>query len=343
VTALRAMALGLVFVSLLFWTLVMRLVGRRLNPAWNIFQEAVIRQMRFSFRRLMDVPDMGPTRRLMDSLGAAARVQGEKVKITPLAPGGPRGNWVTPTELGPNPGQGRVVLFLHGGGYVMCSPVTHRLFMARTARVVGARVLGLKYRLAPEHPFPAALDDAVAAYRWLLDTGHKPADILLVGDSAGGGLALATLKRLRDEGAPLPVGAALLSPWVDMAADDSSLRDNASVDYLGPMAHRMGEMATHYLGGADPKDPLASPLHGDLGGLPPLLLHAGGAEVLRGQVERLADRARSSGVEVELSVYPDMVHVWHAFAGVFPQAGEALEAVGAFARQRFAAATADTK
>ena len=337
------MALGLVFVSLLLWTLVMHLVGRRLYPAWSIFQEAVIRQMRFSFRRLMDVPDMGPTRRLMDTLGAAARVHKEKVRITPLAPGGPQGYWFTPTELRSAPGQGPVVLFLHGGGYVMCSPVTHRLFMARTARVIGARVLGLKYRLAPEHPFPAALDDAVAAYRWLLDNGHEPAEILFVGDSAGGGLALATLKRLRDEGVPLPAGAALLSPWVDLAADDSSLRDNAGLDYLGYMAPRMAEMATHYLGGADAEDPLASPLHGDLKGLPPLLLHAGGVEVLRGQVERLADRARAAGVQVELSVYPDMVHVWHAFAGVFPQAGEAMKAVGAFARQRFAAATADTR
>lgn len=335
-TTLRALALGFVFVGLFFWTLALRLIGRRLHPAWGIFQETVVRQLRFCFGRLAGLSELGPTRRLMDALGAMGRIRPDKVRVARLEAGGPRGEWLTPTELESGPGQDPVLLFLHGGGYVMCSPDTHRLLMARVARVTGARVLSLDYRLAPEFPFPAALDDAMACYRWLLAQGHKPSDILLAGDSAGGGLALATLKRLRDEGEPLPAGAILLSPWVDLAAGDSSLEENAGVDYLGTLVPHMNELAHHYLNGAHARDPLASPLYGDLSGLPPLLIHAGGAEVFRGQVERLARRAREAGVQVEFTVYPGMVHVFQSFGGVFPLARQALREVGAFARSALA-------
>ena len=329
---MRGLALGLVFAGLFFWTIALRLMGRRLYPTWSIFQEAVVRQMRFSFGRLAGLHELGPTRRLMDALGAMGRIRRDKVRVAQLGAGEPRGEWLTPTELEPGAGGGPVLLYLHGGGYVMCSPDTHRMLVARVARVTGARVLNLDYRLAPEFPFPAALDDTMACYRWLLARGHKPGEILLAGDSAGGGLALATLKRLRDEGEPLPAGAMLLSPWVDLAAQDSSLEENAGLDYLGALAPHMVELAGHYLNGVDARDPLASPLHGDLSGLPPLLIHAGGAEVFRGQVERLARRAREAGVQVEFTVYPGMIHVFHSFGGVFPQASEALREVGDFAR-----------
>ena len=330
---LRAMGLLGLFLVTLCWTLCLRLVGRRLHPAWGLLQETVMRLMRRAFGRPVTASGLPAIRRLMDGLGGMARLRPGKITHAALRePGGPRGEWLTPTELEGEGGP--VILYLHGGGYVFCSPATHRLLMTRVARAAGARVLGLRYRLAPEHPFPGALDDAVACYRWLLERGAAPGEIVLAGDSAGGGLALALLKRLRDEGTPLPAGAALLSPWVDLDADDDSLRAHAGVDYLGTSVDGMPDLARQYLGDAGPRHPLASPLHGDLSGLPPLLLHAGGVEVLRGQVERLGQRARKAGVEVELKVWPDMVHVFHAFSGVFPQASVAVREVGAWARQR---------
>ena len=171
------------------------------------------------------------------------------------------------------------------------------------ARAAGARVLGLDYRLAPEHPFPAAVEDAVAGYRWLLAQGHPADRVVFAGDSAGGGLALAAMLYIKQEGLPLPAGAALLSPWVDLAAEDASIREHAHLDYASPKRGQLTLLSELYLAGADPQDPLASPIHGDLTGLPPLLIHAGGVEVLRRQVERLARRAKRAGVEVQLCVY----------------------------------------
>ncbi len=339
---LRIMGRFCLFLLYLISTLCLRLVGRRLYPAWGWFQETVVRFMRWSFGRPMENLDLALERRILDILGALARLRPDKIRLVRQEEeGGPSGEWLIPAELSGEGGP--VILYLHGGGYMFCSPVTHRLFITRVARAAGARVLGLRYRLAPEHPFPAALDDAVAGYCWLLERGNSPEEILLAGDSAGGGLALALLKRLRDEGKPLPAGAALLSPWVDLVADDDSMREYAGVDYLGTSVAGSGQHVRLVLGDADPRDPLASPLHGDLSGLPPLLLHAGGVEILRGQIERLARRAREAGVGVELKVWPHMVHVFQSMNGVFPQGREAVREVGIFARRRLGLPNSGTR
>src|SRR5580700_2171541 len=210
------------------------------------------------------------------------------IRVTPAQLGGVPGEWVE----GPKSGE-LVLLYLHGGGYFGCSAESHRPITAAFARQ-GFRVLAPNYRLAPENPFPAAVDDAVAAYRGLLGAGYSPAQIVVAGDSAGGGLALSLLLELRDRGNPLPRGAALFSPWTDLAATGESILTNAKrcAMFHGPDIARS---ARYYLGEMDPRNPLASPLYGDLGGLPPLLIHVGADEVLRDDSTRLAERARAAG------------------------------------------------
>ncbi len=231
----------------------------------------------------------------------------------------------------------RVILYLHGGGYCVGSPRTHRDFAWRLSAASAARVLLPDYRRAPEHPFPTAVDDAVAAYRWLLVEGIDPAHLVIAGDSAGGGLALAALVRLRDEGERLPAAAALLSPWVDLALTGNSLQSKAAEDpVLSPA--QLQEFAELYLGDADPRTPLASPLYADLAGLPPLLIQAGGAEILLDDAVRLAERAEAAGVEVTLDVWPEMIHVWQGFAGFLPEGQTAVTKLGAFIRKHTAQA-----
>ena len=229
--------------------------------------------------------------------------------------------------------QGAVVLYLHGGGYCIGSLNTHRGMAARVAAVCGARVLNVDYRLAPEHPHPAAVDDAMAAYRWLLGTGVAPGAVVLGGDSAGGGLVVATLLALRDAGDPLPTGGFCLSPWVDLTCTAGTFQTKADDD---PMCTKEGldEMAAAYAGEHGLEHPLVSPLHADLSGLPPLLIHVGTAEVLLDDAVRLAERARAAGVDVRLEAWDDLVHVFQAFAPMVPEAIEALDGIGAFARER---------
>ena len=192
-------------------------------------------------------------------------------------------------------------------------------------------MLGLNYRLAPENPFPAAVDDALAGYRYLLDHGFEPAHIAIAGDSAGGGLTLATLVAIRDAKLPLPAAGVCLSPWVDMEAKGESMTTRADMD---PIASRdaLFMMAQSYLGGNDPKTPLAAPLHADLKGLPPLLIQVGDAEVLLDDSNRVAARARTSQVKVTLEIWPEMIHVWQLFASFLPEGQEAIEGIGKFIR-----------
>jgi epsilon-lactone hydrolase len=227
----------------------------------------------------------------------------------------------------------RAICYFHGGAYTAGSLATHRLHVANLSAVTGVRVLNVDYRLAPEDPHPAAVDDAAAAYRWLLAEGLAPSRVVLAGDSAGGGLAAAALVVLRDAGDPLPAGAALLSPWTDLTLTAVSHATRAEVD---PMVSREGlaPSAEAYLAGADPTTPTASPLHADLAGLPPLVVHVGDHEVLLDDAVGLADRARRAGVDVELWVAPEMIHVWHAFAGIVPEGVEAMERLAAWIRQR---------
>lgn len=227
----------------------------------------------------------------------------------------------------------RVVYYLHGGAYTTCSPRTHRALAAAIARASGARALLPDYRLAPEHVFPAAVDDAQTAYRWLLASGIAPERIVMAGDSAGGGLAVATAVALRDAGDPLPAGLVLLSPWTDLAATGVTMRTRARAD---PWLHADGVAPAGriYLGDADPRSPLASPIYADLQGLPPMLIQVGDDEILLDDAIRLADRARASGVAVTLDIWPGMWHVFQAVLGYMPEPVRAIRKIGVFVRER---------
>ena len=253
------------------------------------------------------------------------------VRCEPIEIGRIRAEWI----VAPGAADDRVILYLHGGGYVMGSINTHRAMIARISRAAKARVLALDYRLAPEHPFPAALDDATAAYRWLIAQGYKPNKITISGDSAGGGLTFATLLSLRDSKAPMPAAAVPISPWTDLAATGESLRTRAKAD---PMVGNSGlvPMAKHYAGTHDLKHPLVSPLYAELHDLPPLLIHVGDAEILLDDSTRIAERAKAAGVDVTLEVWPEMVHVWHVFAKLLPEAQQAIDRIGEFVLERTA-------
>lgn len=226
----------------------------------------------------------------------------------------------------------RVVLYLHGGGYVIGSIDSHRELVARISRSSGARGLAIDYRMAPEYPFPAAVDDAVAAYRWLLGQGIAASGIALAGDSAGGGLTIATLVALKQAGEPMPAAAVCFSPWVDLEGIGESM---TARDALDPIVHKEGlaAMAAMYLDGTDPRTPLAAPLYADLSGLPPLLIQVGTAETLFDDSTRIVARARAAGVDVTLEEWDDLFHVFQAFA-MLPEAREATDKAGAFIRDK---------
>jgi len=227
----------------------------------------------------------------------------------------------------------RHILYLHGGGFVTGSSSLYRHLTWRLAAAGRARLLSVDYRLAPEHPFPAALEDAVAAYRWLLADGADSRRIAVMGDSAGGNLAFAMLPKARDEGLPLPAAAVGLSPWLDLALTSPSLQLNAEAD---PMlnADEAPKFVEYYLAGADPRMPYASPLYGDPAGLPPTLLQVGSDEILRDDSVRMAEKLRAAGCHVELEIWPRMPHVWHLFAPVMPEARQAIERIGTFLQAR---------
>jgi epsilon-lactone hydrolase len=251
-----------------------------------------------------------------------ADIKQEKVNA-----GGVPAEWIS----APNASADRAVLYLHGGGYVIGSINTHRDLMARISRASGFRVLGIDYRLAPEHPFPAAVEDAVAAYRWLLAQGLQPSRIAVAGDSAGGGLTVATLVAIRDAKLAVPGAGVCLSPWVDLEGIGESMTSKASVD---PVVQKDGlvGMAGAYLAGKDPRTPLAAPLYADLKGLPPLLIQVGESETLLDDSNRLADRAKAAGVKVTLEPWQEMIHVWHLFAPFLPEGQEAIDGIGKYLR-----------
>jgi acetyl esterase/lipase len=257
------------------------------------------------------------------------------VRVEKADAGGVPAEWLTPPEADPS----RVLYWLHGGGYCIGSVNTHRGVVSAIARAAGMRALVPDYRLAPEHPFPAALDDAVAAYRWILEQGVAPERTVIGGDSAGGGLTVAALVALRDAGAPLPAAAVLVSPWTDLECAGASIAEKAEVD---PMLTRevLLRMAEAYCGGHDPRSPLISPLHADLSSLPPMLIQVGTWEILLDDSLRLAERAKAAGVDVTLETWEEMIHVWHFFAASVPESREAIEAVGRWLRRRVPAAAA---
>ncbi len=222
----------------------------------------------------------------------------------------------------------RYILFFHGGGYVVGSAPLYRDFTWRVAVAARAYVLYFDYRLAPEHPFPAAVEDSVKVYRWLADRlDHRR--IAFVGDSAGGGLALATLHKLRDDGFALPGAVVAVSPWTDLALTGQSLQSNAAAD---PMMNVRGlpSLANHYLAGADPRNPYASPLYGNPSGLPPTLIQVGSDEILRDDAVRMAEKLKAAGCDIEIEVWPRMPHAWHLYARIIPEGRQAIERIAAF-------------
>lgn len=324
----RAILLAVLFPLFGLWVAMRRVLRGPLRPGWTLRQETTIGFLRWVFGRLARGGILR-MQRAIDGLRAPARRLLARVTISQVELASRSGEWIAPKE-----GRHRALLYyLHGGGYAICSVDTHRHLIARLALAAPARALAINYRRAPQHRFPAAVEDAVAGYRWLLARCESPATIVLVGDSAGGGLALATLLALREAGDPLPAAAVLISPWVDLARDDDSVTENAHLDYLGGAHGFIRHMADLYLGEQDPRDPLASPIYGDLRGLPPLLIQVGGIEMLHDQAERLAARARDAGVPTELDVWPEMVHVWHAFGRLFPQAHAAIARIAAFVQR----------
>jgi uncharacterized protein (TIGR02246 family) len=266
--------------------------------------------------------------------GAEATPLPGDVKLEPVRANGVPAEWA----IAPGARDDRALVYLHGGGYAMGSLATHRALCARLSRLGRMRVLNVGYRLAPEHPHPAAVEDALAALRWVYAQGFAPSRVAIGGDSAGGGLTLATLVAQRDAGGPLPAAAVCISPWTDLSASGDSIRAKASVDPMvteGPLR----AMAAAYLGGRDPRTPLASPLFADLRGLPPLLVQVGEAEILLDDATRLASRARDAGVEVALEVWEEMFHVWHAFAEILPEAARACERIAAWLEPRLSGRT----
>lgn len=232
----------------------------------------------------------------------------------------------------PNADEQHVILFFHGGGYVSGSVAIHKLLCASLARATGVRILLPEYCLAPENPFPAALEDAVSAYRWLLMQGFKPADIIIAGDSAGGGLALATTLALREADEALPAAVLCLSPWADLTLIGESYQTKAKADPI-LSAKKLRHWALSYTDEENLSNPLVSPIYADFRGFPPLLIQVGSEEIMLDDAVQVAEKAKAAGVDVTLRIEPGMWHVWHATGMWLPEAREALVEIGQFVRE----------
>ena len=308
-----------------------RALGRRIRhnprqPTWSLRYASMVEFMLLGTPKDLPIAPQ-QIREPLEQVGAIGRVA--PAVRQPLHVDGLRGEWLA----APRTRRDRVLLYLHGGGYVSGSPGSHRALMVHLSRHANARVLALDYRLVPEHVYPAALEDAWTAYWSLLKEGYAPDRIVIAGDSAGGGLTLALLLALRDAHAPLPAAAICFSPWVDLALTGASLDKNGATDYINRAI--LEATAQMYLGDHDPHDPLVSPLYGDLRGLPPLLIQVGSTELLYDDGRRLAQRARRAGVEVEFDAVPGMVHVWQFMYWIEPKARQAVQHAGRFARRHW--------
>jgi len=292
-------------------------------------------QLKFVLDMLRSAPavsgaDVLAMRKNMEAAVAAAP-RPEGVALTPVDANGVPAEWTVAEGARDDV----AIVYFHGGGYVMGSIDTHRGHCARISQAARARVLSVDYRLGPEHPHPAAVEDAVAAVRFARTSGVAPRRTAIAGDSAGGGLTLATLVALRDAGDPSVAAGMCISPWTDLALSGASIAAKAAEDPMVRGAD-LALMADAYLAGRDAKSPLASPLYADLAGLPPLLIQVGSAEILLDDAVRVADRARAAGVDVELRVWQDMFHVWHAFAQILPEGQAAVDEMARFLEARLA-------
>jgi acetyl esterase/lipase len=254
------------------------------------------------------------------------------VSVRKISAGTAPAEWLIP---GGAP-EDRALLYFHGGGFIFCSLKTHRALVARLALAGGTRAVSVDYRLAPEHPFPAALEDCLAAYRTLVQSGISPRRIVVAGDSAGGNLALALLLALRESGDPLPAAAVGLSPATDLAWTGESFRTKNGIDPLfpkGASSPLASQIQTDYVGSENPRNPLISPLYGDWRGMPPILLHVGEDEVLLDDSRRLVERVREAGGRAEVVVWPGMWHVFQAFAPFLPEANQSIRQIGEFIKE----------
>jgi epsilon-lactone hydrolase len=285
--------------------------------------DRAIARIRAVYRNWNRDTSVGQMRRDWDSAfgGTTAPVTCERVSA-----GSVDGEWILPADAP----QDKAILYFHGGGFRIGSVSSHRDLIAQIAVASDCRVLAINYRLAPEHRFPAALDDALAAYDWMLGRGWKPANIAFAGDSAGGNLVLAAMLALRQRGLLLPVVGVLMSPWTDLAAAGASYVTRADADpiHQRPMILALAES---YLGErGNPREPLASPLYADLGGLPPLLVQVGDRETVLDDSIMFADKARAAGVDVDLQVWDGMIHVFQMFGAELPEAHRAIAAIAGF-------------
>lgn len=250
------------------------------------------------------------------------------VQVESLTANGVPGEWLIPRQAAP----GKVLLYFHGGGWVMCSTRTHRAMVGRLARAAGIKALSIDYRLAPEYPYPAALDDCLAAYQWLLDQGYPASGIVVAGDSAGGNLTLALLLKLRDGAGPLPAAVVCLSPATDLAGTGASMQTKADVDPVLILPIGSSPIAASYTGDHDLHDPYISPLYGDLHGLPPVLIHVGEDEVLLDDSVRFAEKACAAGVDARIVIWKNRFHVFQAYAPFIPDAQKSINQIGEFIR-----------
>jgi monoterpene epsilon-lactone hydrolase len=298
------------------------------RPRWTWVHEFLATWMKREFARLASLSWTLQRRTWRAIALPAFMVRGARFERTRLA--GLDAMWVVPRDVAREVST-PTILYLHGGAYLFGSIDEYRDLLVRVARACRASAIAVEYRLAPEHPFPAALEDALAAYRALLDSGVDPTRLVVAGDSAGGGLTTSLLVALRDRGLLLPAGAVLVCPWVDLAARGGTLVSNSAYDVFTP--DLVERWARTVLAGADATDARASPARADLHGLPPMLVQVGGAEMILDQVVGFAERARAAGVDARLRVWEDCFHDWPVYAPVLADGRRAIDEIGAFVRE----------
>jgi epsilon-lactone hydrolase len=265
-------------------------------------------------------------RKGLEALTSLTPLAGD-IKVEPLTVEGMHAEWVS----APNANEDQVFLYLHGGAYIMGSCKTHRDLASKISRASASTVLVIEYRLAPENPYPAAVEDALAAYRWLLESGVSPEKLVVGGDSAGGGLTMSLLLSLKEAGDPMPAAAVLISPWVDLEGSGESMISRADLDpWLKPLESKAAPAL--YIGELDRRDPMVSSIYADLKGLPPMLVHVGDHEILLDDSIRLVNKAREDGVEVSFKIWDEMWHVFQQFA--MPEAAEAIAEIGQYVEEK---------
>jgi monoterpene epsilon-lactone hydrolase len=319
-----------------FWSLVALVLTsaalRRLclgpkRPSWSFALEMVLAFVRTS--AIISPPSIEAIDRIRRAAGRPPKIR-SRVKIQMVRINDSiSGEWVEHITARESP---YAMLYLHGGAYFMLSSATHRGITSKFSKLAHVKVIAIDYRLAPEHPFPAGLDDAFSTYSWLIDPeggGYQPQNVVIGGDSAGGGLTLALIIRLRDSGLPLPAAAVCLSPWVDLECRGESWKTNQNYDYL-QMPDTFFNIPQMYAGAYPLNHPLISPLHASLAGLPPLLIQAGEVELLRDDAVMFAEKAKKEGVDVTLEIYTDMFHVFQAFGSLAAKSQEAFGSAAAF-------------